>query len=333
MTVHRRVEKLGMVVEVLTAQSTAALDRYLADKQLDVKAADINALNPYLEGEYTLICGWPADPKTPLTARAVRVDFPTPAIYYPLRPTRVYESTVDTAIYVRGWARPQPGMDLPGLRCRYVRGKVSDLHLAETFETDIHAPFPRTELDRLEEVPLTRVDLTPLPRGWTQDLLLEPGVPAAVAAAERINAVGAGGTWLLSVLLGVVLAAWLPFAVVPPGQRKGSDWLWASWVGAGIGLSIYASAFLLYGWLRDRKLTDPAATMGPVTRGSLAYLGVAVPVLGFVILVGALARGPRWTACPSSPGWPCWPCWAARSPCRWRRSRCCTAPPGTGPGG
>src|SRR5262249_13391226 len=124
--VYQHVEKLGMVVEVLTAQSPAALDRYLTGKPLGVRAADVAALKPYCEEGYTLVCGWAAGPAAEAQARAVRIEFPSDHVFYPLRPTRVYESDVPTAIFVRGWVRPGAGMALPGLRCRHLRGHVTD---------------------------------------------------------------------------------------------------------------------------------------------------------------------------------------------------------------
>src|SRR5262249_817907 len=45
--VFQHIEKLGLVVEVLSAQSAAALDRYLADKQLDTQAAQLPSLASY----------------------------------------------------------------------------------------------------------------------------------------------------------------------------------------------------------------------------------------------------------------------------------------------
>jgi hypothetical protein len=128
---YQRVEKLGMVVVVLTARSAEALNGYLAANGVDAAAAQLTALEPYLgqQGEYALVCGWLAEGSTKLAARAVRVDFPTPAIFYPLQPTRVYESEVRTVIYVRGLVQPVAGLAVPGVQCRYLRGSVKEINL------------------------------------------------------------------------------------------------------------------------------------------------------------------------------------------------------------
>src|SRR5262249_24957568 len=180
--VHQRVEKLGMVTEVVTTKSVEALDSYLRDKQFNVRAADITALAPYLREEYTLVCSWAARPTEQMAARAVRIDFPTRHVFYPLRPTSVYEADVDTHLYVQGWVRPAEGVKLPGLRCEYLMGTVQ------------RGGSPDTPS---ESKRVTRVQLDKRASGWSQDLILEEGTPNAVAVAEEINELYQGDGWLI----------------------------------------------------------------------------------------------------------------------------------------
>jgi hypothetical protein len=250
--VHLHVEKLGVVVEVITTKSTEAVDRYLAGKQLDVRAANITALEPYLQQEYTLVCCWTSTGTKKPLARAIRIDFPSPAVFYPLRPTRVYTSDIDASIYVRGWVVPQPEIVLPGLHCEYVHGNVSD-------DDEDSADDKKPLYSDMPHEPLTRVNLSPSPRGWTQDLLMDEGAPYAIEVAQVLNFLDKDGTLLIPLVLGGLLGSFLPWIVIPRDQRRSLDFAWAVFVGAAICLSIYASAivFCAWSWLRKPAWPQP----------------------------------------------------------------------------
>ena len=161
---YQRVEKLGMVVTVMTARSAEALDRYLTDNGVSTTAANLAALQPYLgqQEEYALVCGWLTKGGKKLAARAVRVDFPTPKLFYPLQPTCVYQTEVRTVIYVRGLVQPAADLAVPGVQCHYVRGAVKEINLGYSFAPPkreyggyFRPPPPDSTLE-----PLTRIELT-----------------------------------------------------------------------------------------------------------------------------------------------------------------------------
>src|SRR5262245_36854070 len=231
----QRVERLGMVVVVLSVQSPEALDRYLAENGVDARAADLSALKPYLGSkEYALVCGWATQAAKKVSARALRIDFPSPVVFYPLRPTRVYDSDVRTALFVRGLVRPVEGISLPGLRCDYLQGRIDEPRA------------PRDDKAKLE--PITRVELTSPPASWDQDLVLEAGAPVAVKAALFIGDLSLDHLWAASGVVGAVLALFLPWVVLPKGARRLTDWVWATVVGASICLTVYASALAFVAW-------------------------------------------------------------------------------------
>ena len=149
--VHDRVVKLGMTIEVLSAVSVSALDDYLASKQLDVKAKELWSLSPYLEQQAAIVCAWASGP---LEARAMRIDFPMPRIFFPLRPSQVYKDPISTDIYIRGFATPPPGFLTPWIRVEPVSGELNNGERNQ---------------------PLTRVHVTGSPSSWNEDLWLEPG--------------------------------------------------------------------------------------------------------------------------------------------------------------
>jgi hypothetical protein len=294
---HQRVERFGMVVTVVTAKSAEGLDRYLSANGVNTSAARLIALMPYLDGqdEYSLICGWLAKGGQELTARAVRVDFPTPQIFYPLQPTRVYDSEIPTVVYVRGLVRPVASLPVPGVQCGYLRGAVEVTNLGSGFEK-FKGPLKRGRRPPSDEALelLTRVELTSRPSSWTSDLVLEPGAPAAIEVAWLIDRGGLPLLWGWSIVLGILLSVFLPWAIISRENRSRTDCLWAAVVGAATGLSIWVSILLFLAWNRQRF---PGPTHGRVA----TILGRTIPVLGvfgivaFSILVTANLLGASGT--------------------------------------
>jgi hypothetical protein len=147
--------------------------------------------------------------------------------------------------------RPAADLAVPGVQCRYLRGSVKEVNLGYSFAAPRRAhggyldfPPPDATLE-----PLTRVEVTSPPSAWTGDLVLEPGRPAAIHVAGVIGEQGLPLLWVTSVVLGVLLAVALPWAVMPREQREWTDWLWAAGVGAATGLSVWASLLLFLVWM------------------------------------------------------------------------------------
>jgi hypothetical protein len=268
----QRVERLGMVVVVLSVRSPEALDRYLAENGVDARAADLSALTPYLGSEeYTLVCGWAGQATEKVSARALRIDFPSPVVFYPLRPTRVYETDVQTSLFVRGLVRPAKEGAIAGLRCHYLRGRIEGPGAAPSGESGLE--------------PITRVELTSPSTSWDQDLVLEPGAPAAVNVALFLGDLPLGYLWGAWAVLGMVLATFLPWAVLAKGTRRFTDWLWAAAVGMSICLSVYAAAVVFLAWTW-RTIPREGPHRGKPGGGML--LGVAVGI-GLILVATQIA--------------------------------------------
>ncbi len=277
--VYLHVEKLGMIVEVLTAQSPQALDQYLTARNVNTRAREITALESYLETSCALVCAWAARPGTPADARAVRIDFPTERVFYPLKPTSVYKSAVPTVIYVRGLFKPSSSFDLPDLSVRYLRGKIPKSDLGNSLVGDGGSEDASNHLRLL----LTRVELNGPTSEWKQDLYLDHGAPAAINVARIVGYREGVPCFLLTqVGFGALFAAALPFLVLPTGRRKRSDIVWACAVGAGLVLSLVTAAALFSFWcLRRCAPSSPGAFKRP------AVIGLGIVGIGLLILVPA----------------------------------------------
>jgi hypothetical protein len=278
-----------MVVEVLTAESAEALDKYLAAKELDVKAANLNALDPYMKQDFTLICGWRAE--STATARALKIDFTTPHLFYPMQPTRVYQEPVQAAVFVRGWV--QPAVALPHARCQYLMGEVGEGGLDEVlgkgasleggryfgYTSGGSGPyFGYVAGGSGREEPLTRIVLDGR-RAWEQDLVLSMGAPAGMQVVKAVNDLGRHLYWLVPLVTGVLLSVWLPLAAVPAGKRRAADWLGATMVGAGLCLSIYVAALLFFIWFQLRRPLGEDVRLGRTGKVSLIVAGLAFAAL------------------------------------------------------
>lgn len=268
-----RVEKLGMVVTVVSAESRAGLEQYLDAQGVNRAAADLSSLDPYFgQSGYAFVCGWVAKRGEPVTATGLTVVFPSPTLWFPLRPTRAYTSPVETVVYVRGFVKPAPGCDLPGLKCEYVFGHVETLGVAQTFAGK---EYRGGRLD-----PVTRVTLTTDPQRWDRDLELVPGTTRAGTVALAVTGwLGFLGP-LWSALLGAVLGLAIPRLIVPKADRWRVDWLAGAATGAAITLTIWSSALVLLTWWRLRFRDSPVRL-----RPYVVVLALAVVHFGVVVAV------------------------------------------------
>jgi hypothetical protein len=274
-----RVEKLGMVVTVVSAESRPALEEYLGAQGIDRRAADLAPLEPYFgKSEYAFVCAWVARTGGPAAATGLKLAFPSPTLWFPLRPTRAYASAVDTVVYTRGFVKPVDGCDLPDLRCEYVYGLVEPQGVYRAF-TGAHRADRHRHYSGASE-PLTRITLTSDPRQWDRDLELVPGTTAVGSANLALTGwvldVGLG--W--SAILGALLGLFLPRLTIPRAERHWADYFGGTVTGAAILFTIWASmlAFAIWRSVRFRE------GMGPPKR-YLAVIGLAFVHFLFVLAI------------------------------------------------
>jgi hypothetical protein len=304
--VERSVEELGMVVEVVTAESSEALAAYLADKPFEFEADRIEAIEPYLGGNYSFVCSWVKDPSTAAQARAIRVDFKSPTLYYPMRASNVYDAPIETTVYLKGDFLPDGDATIPGLQCRYVTGPIARLAPGQ----EPPEPFTRwpSDLPGLEDesvsetgdsksapnrragrnppwTRLTKVTINSSPKTWTQDLEFVPGTPLAVTAAENITLIGVG----VFIIVGLILAVPLPWLVLPAGEPRLRQVPSALLVGATLCLSGIAAVYAFYHWCKRNNPSfkpPPREKDIPFTyRHLLAVVGILTVILLIVVLV------------------------------------------------
>jgi hypothetical protein len=245
--VHAHVEKHGMVTEVLTARTAEALNQYLHGKQLGVAAAQLTSLKEYIGQECALVCSWRSQAHS--TARAVRIDFPTPQIFYPLLPSRVYEHPVPTSIFVRGWVRPTTAMRRQSVNCTPGLWRVEERGPEK--KVPVFSFHHKVEEDT-EVEPLTRVEVSSMPSQWQTDLKLEPATTVAPAVASFLAARGGRLSFWLNVTLALLLGLGFPMLLIPKEQRQWHDWLCLPLVAASIYFSLFGMALAFWVWSQFR---------------------------------------------------------------------------------
>jgi hypothetical protein len=187
----------------------------------------------------------------------------------------------------RGFVKPAPGCNLPGLSCQYVFGETKELGVGDAFKpVDPHGRFytPAQPLERL-----TRVTLTTDPQQWDRDLELVPGTTLAGSVALAVTGWAGNLAPLWSALVGAMLGIGLTWWTVTKRERKPVDWLGGALLGASIVLTIWATLIFYAAWRQWRFAHHPAS--------GYLYRWRVVPVLAilhFAIVAGVCEMLIRW---------------------------------------
>lgn len=136
--VYEHLEKEGISTEIVTAKTATGLFDYLKKQNLNIEKGTIPVLDEYIGKDYTFVVSWLtpqsiittepmimqdqiANPNFPSSIRypyqyaqkGVAVNFPTDKMYFPLKPTSVYNSKVVPAtIKVIGYVSPEVFNDI-----------------------------------------------------------------------------------------------------------------------------------------------------------------------------------------------------------------------------
>lgn len=104
-TVHERIEKHGLVSEIITAKEANGLKRYIRDKHgVELPKEIESVFSDYIGKEFTFVV---SESQGKPKAMAVMVEFPTDVPYFPLKPTSIYGSSrIPIMVYIEGFWEP-----------------------------------------------------------------------------------------------------------------------------------------------------------------------------------------------------------------------------------
>ncbi len=210
--VHVRLEKYGMMLQVITATDGATIYNYLADNDLEITQGLIPQLDNYVGRNYSFVVTWISGTQVYVREPGVIVGFPTKEAYYPLMLTSVYgNNVIPMGIVVKGHVSPRVYDDIePHTVVKYMRGKDYISMIDATPEVEDFA-------DGMEEGwdgTFTTINITAPSSAFTEDLWIEKKTPQKVKNAEAIDSLfGERHTLALAFALTLTVAPLLSFAV------------------------------------------------------------------------------------------------------------------------
>lgn len=196
-TVFEHLEKNGLTTEVVTAKNGKALYDYLAGKDLGISTSSKPLLDEYVGKDYSFVVSWVSSSQQLTSATlGLMVSFPTEKIYFPLKPTRVYESSeIPILVYVLGHVTP---VLYPGIENKtktdyfYYSDYYSRVYDAyrmsnpdfDTVPKELSSFFGSNALE--SGMKYTKIKITAPSSSFTEDLWVENSAPAKVAFGEFI---------------------------------------------------------------------------------------------------------------------------------------------------
>ena len=200
-TVHQRLEKKGIISEVLTAQSGQALADYLIEKNFRFDIDGIPRLNEYIGDNFSFIASWLTPKPQEDGNRGLFISFPAQEIFYPMKLTSLYRETpIPVVIRVMGLVTPDIYKDIkPYAQLDYfIIDKERDK--LDFFQ----GPAPEY---------YTLLRLNAQAKYYTQDLIFRPGAAAAERGAFLVKYSLFFGLLFLIIfsVLASLAAAWFLF--------------------------------------------------------------------------------------------------------------------------
>lgn len=194
-TIHETVEKKGLTLQLVSATNSNTFSEYLSDKGLILPNKAREILEEYIGQEYSFVVTWISDIElflqeqkkdenpgniTPENSLGVFVTFPTEKMYFPMRPTSIYESkNVPVDILVMGYVKPEVYPEIkPYTDAEYFVGNIYSRHdslKAFFFEKRMPPNFG-----------YTRISIDAPSKYLVRDLWIEQSAPHIVSRADFI---------------------------------------------------------------------------------------------------------------------------------------------------
>ena len=192
-----RVEKMGVVTEVVSAHDAGALNNFLILRGMTPTGDGQEMLRSYIAQNYTFVVTSISDVKAFRNASSadaryydpysglvqenmigVFVRFPADRIYYPLKPTAVYGSReVPVLLYVTGWVRPKLYDSIRD------RTEVTYFTQGHYSPPEALVPFFNGKAS-VNNLKYTKLKINAASNRFSEDLWIDPLPPADMVARE-----------------------------------------------------------------------------------------------------------------------------------------------------
>ncbi|MEM0360422.1 MAG: hypothetical protein QXK06_03770 [Candidatus Diapherotrites archaeon] len=234
-TIHESIQKLGVTTELITAKNQDALAQYLQGKGLELPEKSKAIIGEYIGKDYSFVVSYISDlEEFRLESQTYRqnptfdneyypyyespipigvfVKFPTEKIYFPLKPTSVYESAeIPITLFVVGHVSPNLSKETKPLsKTSYF---MQNYYYGST--SDSAAFFNNQEIKRLD---YTKIQITAPSKYFTEDLWIENSAPITVGLKGFIatNIFWFGLAWFIALcIISSLIAGRLAFKKDP----------------------------------------------------------------------------------------------------------------------
>jgi len=189
-TVYETINKMGLTTELITAKSQSSLTQYLQNKGLDLPENSKEVLNYYVGKNYSFVVSYISNfeqfkNESRMNSYSYRgiplgvfVKFPTDKIYFPLKPTSVYESQqIPILIYVMGHVTPELYPKIKSLT------EITYYKEDYFYPSSALAPFFNIQNDDSSSpnnVEYTKIKITAPSKYFADDLWIKNSAPASV---------------------------------------------------------------------------------------------------------------------------------------------------------
>ncbi|MEM2605308.1 MAG: DUF2330 domain-containing protein [Candidatus Pacearchaeota archaeon] len=201
-TIHERIEKMGLTTELISTKESSALYNYLTNKGLELPSDSKAILDEYIGKDYSFVVSWISDVEKfkqesettgdrTVSTLGVSITFPTDKIYFPLKPTSVYGSAkVPILIYVMGHVTPELYPEIrQESRVNYFvqRYYITSPEFSSFFNGKTI----------IQDLKYTKIKINTPSKYLTEDLWIRDSAPADIVFADFINRL----VWIWGIIL------------------------------------------------------------------------------------------------------------------------------------
>ena len=198
-TVHERIEKMGLTTELITAKNEAAFYNYLQSKDLSFPSDAQNIMKNYIGSDYSFVVSWVSNvsefdrlfsypsgsrgPRSSGPSISVLVVFPTDKIYFPLKLTGVYDSVkIPILVHVLGYVAPE-----------VYQAIANDTEINYQVQAEYSIPdnlvyfFNQGQEKTVEKLKYTEIKINTPSKYLTEDLWISDSASAKIAMLAFVN--------------------------------------------------------------------------------------------------------------------------------------------------
>ena len=311
--VHKRVEKMGLTIELITARDGTSLENYVAKLGHDLPDDAESILDEYTGQNYSFVISHVSNSTEfassdrqdesylgtpPPDIIGVFARFPADQIYFPLRPTGVYGNrTIPVLVYINGFVTPLPDEKIrPVTEVTYL---VDDGFWYYYSADELGKFFNNPTV--FGQVKYTRIRIAAPAESFTRDLWINPVPPADISLKELLISNPIFWAVPLYILVSMVVSLIAGIVVFGnnPANRKALAlhglWNCATMIGFACGTAEYLKIkgatrkqklgfFMVFSILFTLAFSIMAVLVNPqLGTGLLNILGFLclLPVIGF----------------------------------------------------